>query len=55
VKRAAATTQADIRRAIEAARKAGASTVEVRPDGSIIIRVTASSSDFEVTDREITL
>jgi hypothetical protein len=46
-RRAASITQADLRRAIEAAKKAGASAVEVRiGNGSVItIRITPSSSE----------
>lgn len=35
----ARTTQADVARAIRAAKKEGASAVEVRPDGTLIIRL----------------
>jgi hypothetical protein len=38
-RRAAIITQADVARAIRAAKQAGAATVEVRPDGTIIIQV----------------
>jgi hypothetical protein len=40
-RRAAIITQADVARAIRAAKQAGAATVEVRPDGTIIIQVDA--------------
>lgn len=40
-RRAAIITQADVARAIRAAKQAGAATVEVRPDGTIIVRVNA--------------
>ena len=40
-RRAAIITQADVARAIRAAKQAGAATVEVRPDGTIIVRVDA--------------
>jgi hypothetical protein len=36
-RRAAAITQADIARAIRAAKQAGAESVQVRPDGTIIV------------------
>ena len=36
-RRAAIITQADVARAIRAAKQAGAATVEVRPDGTIIV------------------
>lgn len=32
-------TQADVARAIRAARQAGADAVEVRPDGTIVVRL----------------
>jgi hypothetical protein len=45
-RRPASITQADLRRAIEAAKKAGASAVEVRVGDSVItIRITSSSSE----------
>ena len=40
-RRAASVTQADVSRAIRAAKQAGAATVEVHPDGTIVIRVDA--------------
>ena len=40
-RRAAIITQADVARAIRAAKQAGAASVEVRPDGTIIVRVDA--------------
>jgi hypothetical protein len=40
-RRAAVITQADVARAIRAAKQAGAATVEVRPNGTIIIQVDA--------------
>jgi hypothetical protein len=40
-RRAAIISQADVARAIRAAKQAGAATVEVRPDGTIIVRVDA--------------
>lgn len=40
----ARTTQADVARCIRAAQKAGAHHVEVRPDGSIAIFLSPSSS-----------
>jgi hypothetical protein len=36
-RRPAAVTQADIERAIKAAKRQGADSVEVRPDGSIVV------------------
>ena len=43
-RRPAVLTQADVARAIRAARQAGAGAVEIRPDGTIVIAVGASSS-----------
>ncbi len=40
-RRAAIITQADVARAIRAAKHACAATVEVRPEGTIIVRVDA--------------
>jgi hypothetical protein len=40
-RRAAIISQADVARAIRAAKQAGAASVEVRPDGVIIVRVDA--------------
>jgi hypothetical protein len=36
-RRAATITQADVARAIRAAKQAGAESVEVRPDGTIVV------------------
>jgi hypothetical protein len=36
-RRAATVTQADVARAIRAAKQAGAESVEVRPDGTIVV------------------
>jgi hypothetical protein len=36
-------TQADVARAIRAAQKAGASAVEIKPDGSLLIRLVPTS------------
>lgn len=41
--RAAVITQADVARAIRAAKQAGAATVEVRRDGTIIVHVISPS------------
>jgi hypothetical protein len=38
-RRSATFTQADVARAIRAAKQAGAESVEVRPDGTIIVRL----------------
>jgi hypothetical protein len=42
-RRATPLTQADIARAIRAAKQAGATSVEVRPDGSIIVMLKKGS------------
>lgn len=49
-RRAAAVTQADVARTLRAARQAGADTVEVRTDGTIIIHVAAPPLVPEVDD-----
>ena len=38
-RRAAVITQADVARTIRAAKQAGASNVEVRPDGTVIVHL----------------
>ena len=38
-------TQADVARALRAAKQAGATGVELRPDGSLFIRLTALPAD----------
>lgn len=40
-RRAAIITQADVARTIRAAKQAGAAIVEVRPDGTIVIKIDA--------------
>jgi hypothetical protein len=40
-RRPATTTQANVARAIRAAKQAGAASVEVRPDGVILVHITA--------------
>jgi hypothetical protein len=53
-RRAAIITQADVARAIRAAKQAGAATVELHPDGRIIVRMDAPpiapdlTSNFEI-------
>jgi hypothetical protein len=42
-RRRAAITQADVARAIRAAKQAGATGVEVKPDGTLLIRLVESS------------
>ena len=41
-RRPATVTQADIARAIRAAKQAGATCVEVKPDGTVLIRLDQS-------------
>jgi hypothetical protein len=41
-RRPAAITQADVARAIRAAKQAGAESVEVRPDGAIIVSLKSA-------------
>ena len=41
-RRPATVTQADIARAIRAAKQAGATCVEVKPDGTVLIRLNES-------------
>lgn len=41
-------TQADVARAIRAAKQAGAASVEIKPDGTLFIRIAPTSP--EVTD-----
>lgn len=43
-KRLAIITQADVARTLRAAKQAGADNVEVRPDGTIIVHLTADLS-----------
>jgi hypothetical protein len=43
-RRPAKITQADVARIIRAAKQAGANSVEVRPDGSIFVRLQESAS-----------
>jgi hypothetical protein len=49
-RRAATITQAAVARAIRAARQTGAATVEVRPDGTIIVHVEAPSLAPDLDD-----
>ena len=42
-RRSATITQADVARAIRAARQAGANAIEVRPDGTIVVLLRAPS------------
>jgi hypothetical protein len=54
-RRAAIITQADVARAIRAAKQAGAATVEVRPDGTIIVHVEAPPIAPDLDDKLPTL
>jgi hypothetical protein len=54
-RRAAIITQADVARAIRAAKQAGAATVEVRRDGTIIVHVAAPSIAPDLDDQLPTL
>jgi hypothetical protein len=51
-RRAAIITQADVTRAIRAAKQAGAATVEVRPDGRIIVHIVAPPLAPDLDDSE---
>ncbi len=51
-RRAALVTQADVARAIRAAKQAGAATVEVRRDGSIIVHIAAPPTAAALDDGE---
>ena len=52
---AARTTQADIARAIRAAKQAGAKGVEVRPDGTIHISLDGGKRPVETWPEEVVL
>lgn len=52
-RRPAILTEADVTRAVKAARKGGAGAVEVRPDGTILILLTAPAASE--TSRETNL
>jgi len=45
-RRPAAVTQADVARTIRAAKKAGAESIEVHPDGTIVVVLKGSPVDF---------
>jgi hypothetical protein len=49
-RRAAILTQADVARAIRAAKQAGAATVEIRRDGTMIVHVAAPSIAPDLDD-----
>jgi hypothetical protein len=46
-RRCAITTQADIARAVRAAKQAGADHVEVRPDGTILVKFSPERTSEE--------
>ena len=46
-------TQADVARTIRAAKQAGAAEVEVRPDGSILIRLCSKTLEAPLDDERI--
>lgn len=48
---AATLTQADVARVLRAARQAGAGEVEVRPDGTILVRMMPSAPRPEHAER----
>jgi hypothetical protein len=48
----ARTTQADVARAIRAAKREGASAVEVRPDGTLVIRLAPENLPIVDSDPE---
>lgn len=57
-RRPTAITQADVARVIRAAKKAGATAVEVKPDGRIIVQLAPNCAQAEKTvaaDEEIAL
>ena len=54
-RRAASTTQADIARAIRAARQAGVDAVEIRPGGTIFVLIKAPSVASDLDDAESAL
>jgi hypothetical protein len=51
-RRPARFTQADVTRAIRAAKQAGAGDVIVAPDGSIVIRLSSDQTDTKTVDDE---
>ena len=58
-RRPAIITQADVARAVRAAIQAGADHVEVRPDGTILVRLSPGAPSIQPTaiepEREIVL
>lgn len=53
-RRPATLTQADVARAIRAAKQAGAEAVEVRPDGTIIVLLKTQSAALEDVPASLT-
>jgi hypothetical protein len=51
-RRAALITQADVARALRAARQADATTVEIQPDGRIVIRLDSPPTAPKADDDE---
>lgn len=51
-RRPAIITQADVARVIRAAKREGATAVEVRPNGSIVIQLTQTGGDMNGTSVE---
>jgi len=54
-RRPAIITQADVARTIRAAKQAGAAAVEVRPDGTIIVKIDAPPIAPELNDDKPTV
>lgn len=51
-RRAAILTQAEIARALRAAKQVGASGVEVKPDGTVVIRLSAVTREGPADEQE---
>jgi hypothetical protein len=54
-RRPATITQADINRCIRAARQAGAETIEVRPDGTIIVHIKSPPTVPDIDASQVIL
>lgn len=50
-RRPATITQADVARAIRAAKQAGAAGVEIRPDGTILVRLDGDTAPIQADER----
>lgn len=50
-RRSAKITQADVARALRAAKQTGAAGVEVRPDGTIYVRLTEDQTSTDADNR----